>query len=244
VDAMQEELLQFKIQKVWILVDFPYGKKAIGTKLGPNRELRRNERGIVVRKSKMDVKSAFLYGTIDKEVYVSQPPGFIDPKFTKKVYKVVKALYGLHQAQRAWSWCDEFEALMKSRFQMSSMGELTFFLGSQVKQKKDGIFISQDKYVAEILKKFDFASMKTASTPIETQKSLTKDEEAADVDIWKRISDKRTKNQAKTDKTEHGMEKHGKDKVKSKPKSTPTKSKPRSHQVKENTTLGTKFAKS
>ncbi|GJT04920.1 ribonuclease H-like domain, reverse transcriptase, RNA-dependent DNA polymerase [Tanacetum coccineum] len=62
------------------------------------------------------------------------------------------------------SWCDEFEALMKSRFQMSSMGELTFFLGLQVKQKPDGIFISQDKYVAEILKKFDFASVKTAST--------------------------------------------------------------------------------
>ncbi|GJZ58218.1 putative ribonuclease H-like domain-containing protein [Tanacetum coccineum] len=81
------------------------------------------------------------------------------------------------------SWCDEFEALMKSRFQMSSMGELTFFLGLQVKQKLDGIFISQDKYVAEILKKFDFASVKTASTPIETQKPLVKDEEASDVDV-------------------------------------------------------------
>ncbi|GJR00990.1 caffeoylshikimate esterase-like protein [Tanacetum coccineum] len=122
--------------------------------------------------------------------------------------KVVKALYGLHQALRAWyatlstfleqsgyrrgtidktlfikkdkrdimlvqvyvddiifgstkkSWCDEFEALMKSRFQMSSMGERTFFLGLQVKQKEDGIFISQDKYVADILKKFDFMSVK------------------------------------------------------------------------------------
>ncbi|GKE92372.1 putative ribonuclease H-like domain-containing protein [Tanacetum coccineum] len=66
---------------------------------------------------------------------------------------------------------------------MSSMGELTFFLGLQVKQKEDGIFISQDKYVAEILKKFDFANVKTASTPVETQKPLTKDEEAADVDV-------------------------------------------------------------
>ncbi|GKG37015.1 hypothetical protein Tco_0447188, partial [Tanacetum coccineum] len=55
-------------------------------------------------------------------------------------------------------------------------------LGLQVKQKEDGIFLSQDKYVAEILKKFDFASVKTASTPIETQKPLIKDEEAADVD--------------------------------------------------------------
>ncbi|GJZ54824.1 hypothetical protein Tco_0610017 [Tanacetum coccineum] len=71
---------------------------------------------------------------------------------------------------------------MKSRFQMSSMGELTFSLGLQVKQKEDGIFISRDKYVVEILKKFDFASVKTVSTLIETQKSLTKDEEVADVD--------------------------------------------------------------
>ncbi|GJW04762.1 putative ribonuclease H-like domain-containing protein [Tanacetum coccineum] len=72
---------------------------------------------------------------------------------------------------------------VSSRFQMSSMGELTFFLGLQVKQKPDGIFISQDKYVAEILKKFDFANVKTASTPIETQKPLVKDEEASDVDV-------------------------------------------------------------
>ncbi|GKF39935.1 uncharacterized mitochondrial protein-like protein, partial [Tanacetum coccineum] len=66
---------------------------------------------------------------------------------------------------------------------MNSMGELPFFLGLQVKQKEYGIFISQDKYVAEILKKFDFVSVKTVSTPIETNKSLTKDEEAADVDV-------------------------------------------------------------
>nr|GEV15613.1 retrotransposon protein, putative, unclassified [Tanacetum cinerariifolium] len=164
----------------------------------------------------MDVKSVFLYGTIDKEVYLSQPPGFIDPKFSNKVYKVVKALYGLHQALRAWyatlytfleksgyrrgaihktlfikhdkkdimlkSWCDEFKELMKNRFQMSSMGELTFFLRLQVKQKEDGIFINQVKYVAEILKKFDFLNVETASTPIETQKPLVKDEEADDVD--------------------------------------------------------------
>ncbi|GKA04906.1 putative ribonuclease H-like domain-containing protein [Tanacetum coccineum] len=273
VDAMQEELLQFKIQKVWVLVDLPYGKKAIGTKWVYRNK--KDERGVVVRNKarlvaqghrqeegidydevfapvarleairiflafasymgfivyQMDVKSAFLYGKIDEEVYVSQPPGFLDPKYPQKVYKVVKALYGLHQAPRAWyatlstfllkngyrrgtidktlflkkdkhdiilvqvyvddiifgstkkSWCDEFEALMKSRFQMSSMGELTFFLGLQVKQKPDGIFISQDKYVAEILKKFDFANVKTASTPIETQKPLVKDEEASDVDV-------------------------------------------------------------
>ncbi|GJZ87818.1 hypothetical protein Tco_0659428 [Tanacetum coccineum] len=63
------------------------------------------------------------------------------------------------------------------------MGELTFFLGLQVKQKDDGIFISQDKYVADILKKFDFVIMKTTSTLIETNKALLKDEEAEDVDV-------------------------------------------------------------
>ncbi|GKA56477.1 putative ribonuclease H-like domain-containing protein [Tanacetum coccineum] len=157
---------------------------------------------------KMDVKSAFLYGKIDEEVYVSQPPGFY--RFLNILRQVLqrrgKALYGLNQSypepkdkndimlvqvyvddiifgSTKRSWCDEFEALMKSKFQMSSMGELTFFLGLQVKQKEDGIFISQDKYVAEILKKFDFVSVKTASTPIETQKPLVKDEEASDVDV-------------------------------------------------------------
>ncbi|GKE95108.1 uncharacterized mitochondrial protein-like protein, partial [Tanacetum coccineum] len=68
-------------------------------------------------------------------------------------------------------------------FQMSSMGELTFFLGLQVKQKEDGIFLSQDKYVTEILKKFGFTNVKTASTPMETQKPLLKDEDGEEVDV-------------------------------------------------------------
>ncbi|GJZ61866.1 uncharacterized mitochondrial protein-like protein, partial [Tanacetum coccineum] len=78
--------------------------------------------------------------------------------------------------------CNAFEKLMLEKFQMSSMGELTFFLGLQVQQKKDGIFISQDKYVDEILKKFGFTKVKTASTPIETQKPLLKDENGEEVD--------------------------------------------------------------
>ncbi|GJX80536.1 putative ribonuclease H-like domain-containing protein [Tanacetum coccineum] len=147
----------------------------------------------------IDVKSAFLYGKIDEEVYVSQPPGFLDPKMDTKEEPLTKTLFikkdkhdiilvqvyvdDIIFGSTKKSWCDEFEALMKSKFQMSSMGELTFFLGLQVKQKPDGIFISQDKYVAEILKKFDFANVKTASTPIETQKPLVKDEEANDVDV-------------------------------------------------------------
>ncbi|GKE20428.1 putative ribonuclease H-like domain-containing protein, partial [Tanacetum coccineum] len=155
----------------------------------------------------IDVKSAFLYGKIKEEVYVCQPPGFEDPDFPNRVYKVEKALYGLHQAPRSWyetlltymldngfqRWkidktlfikrhkgnillvrvyvddiifgltkkelFNAFEKLMHEKFQMSSMGELTFFLGLQVQQKKDGIFISQDKYVVEILKKFRFTEV-------------------------------------------------------------------------------------
>nr|GEU33865.1 retrovirus-related Pol polyprotein from transposon TNT 1-94 [Tanacetum cinerariifolium] len=178
----------------------------------------------------MDVKSAFLYGKIEKEVYVCQPPGFEDLNFLEKVYKVEKALYGLHQAPRTWyetlstylmdngfyrgqidktlfikrhkddillvqvyvddiigltkkELSAEFEKLMHDKFQMSSMGELSLFWGLQVQQKSDGIFVSQDKYVANILKKFEFSTVKTTSTPIEPNKALVKDAEAEDVDI-------------------------------------------------------------
>ncbi|GJQ91409.1 putative ribonuclease H-like domain-containing protein [Tanacetum coccineum] len=144
----------------------------------------------------MDVKSAFLYGKIEEEVYVCQPPGFEDLDFPDRVYKVEKALYGLHQAPRAWyetlstvaklklkELCNAFEKLMHEKFQMSSMVELTFFLGLQVQKKKDGIFISQDNYVVEILKKFGFMEVKTASTPMETENPLLKDEDGEEVDV-------------------------------------------------------------
>ncbi|GJU74854.1 uncharacterized mitochondrial protein-like protein [Tanacetum coccineum] len=78
--------------------------------------------------------------------------------------------------------CDEFEKLMKDKFQMSSMGELTFFLGLQVQQKQNGIFISQDKYVHKILKKFNYSDVKSASTPTDLEKPLVQDGDAADVD--------------------------------------------------------------
>ncbi|GJY30767.1 putative ribonuclease H-like domain-containing protein [Tanacetum coccineum] len=172
VQAMQEELLQFKLQQVWVLVDLPHGMKVIGTKWVYKNK--RDERGVVVRNKarlvaqshrqeegidydkvfspvarmeairlflafasfmgfivyQMDVKSAFLYGTIDEEVYVSQTPGFVDPDHPKKVYK----------------------------------------------------------YVADMLKKFDLRSVKTAITPMETNMALTKDEDGADVDVNTKVS--------------------------------------------------------
>ncbi|GJY98354.1 uncharacterized mitochondrial protein-like protein [Tanacetum coccineum] len=133
----------------------------------------------------MDVKSAFLYGKIEEEVYVCQPPGFEDPDFPNRVYKVEKALYGLHQALKAW-----YETLstylLDNGFQRGKIYKTLFIRrdkGLQVKQKEDGIFISQDKYVTEILKKFGFTDVKTASTPMETQKLLLKDEDGEEVDV-------------------------------------------------------------
>ncbi|GKC22982.1 putative ribonuclease H-like domain-containing protein, partial [Tanacetum coccineum] len=220
IEAMQEELLQFKLQEVWTLVDLPNGKKAIGTKwVFKNKK---DEKGIVIKNKArlvaqgytqeegtdyddMHVKSAFLFGKIEEEVYVCQPPGFEDPDFPNRVYKVENALYELHQAPRSWdkgdimlvqvyvddiifgstkkSLCTEFEKMMHKKFHMSFIGEFIFFLGLQVKQKKDGIFISQDKYVIKILKKFGFTNVKTASTPIKTQTLLLKDEDGEEVDV-------------------------------------------------------------
>nr|GEV88303.1 hypothetical protein [Tanacetum cinerariifolium] len=147
IKAMQEELLQFKIQKVWVLVDLPYGKRAIGTKwVYMNKK---DERGIV----KGDILLVQIY--VDDIIFVS----------TNK------------------DLCKSFEKLMKDKFQMSSMGELTFFLGLQVKQKKDGIFVSQDKYVAKILRKFGLTEGKSSCTPIDIEKPLLKDPDGEDVDV-------------------------------------------------------------
>ncbi|GJZ69320.1 retrovirus-related pol polyprotein from transposon TNT 1-94 [Tanacetum coccineum] len=196
---MQKELLQFKLQEVWTLVDFPNGKRAIGTKwVFKNKK---NKRGIVIRNKarlvaqgytqeegidydeffapvarieairlflayasfkdfvvyQIDVKSAFLYGKIEEEVYVCQPLGFEDPNFPDRVYKVEKSLYGLHQGPKAWhkgdillvqvyvddiifgstnkKLCIAFEKLIHEKFQMSSMGELIIFLGLQVESQ-------------------------------------------------------------------------------------------------------------
>nr|GEV07591.1 hypothetical protein [Tanacetum cinerariifolium] len=198
VEAMQEELLQFKIQNVWSLVYCPKGEEGIDYEevFAPVARIEAirlflayaSFMGFTVYQ--MYVKIAFLYA---------------------RVYKVEKAMYGLHQAPRAWygtlskylltnsfqsgtidqtlfirkhrgdfilvqvyvddiifgssnlQLCREFEALMHEKFQMSAMGELNFFLGLQVLQKKDGNFLSQDKYVGDILKKFGYSDIRGIS---------------------------------------------------------------------------------
>nr|GEW32146.1 hypothetical protein [Tanacetum cinerariifolium] len=152
----------------------------------------------------IDVKSAFLYGTIKEEVYVCQPLGFEDPDYPDKVYKVVKALYGLYQAPKAW-YETLASYLLENGFQRGKIDQ-TLFIKKQkrdillvqvyvddiifgstnkelLKKKDDGIFISQDKYIAEILRKFGLTDGKSASTPIDTEKPLLKDPDGEDVDV-------------------------------------------------------------
>nr|GEV30029.1 uncharacterized mitochondrial protein AtMg00810-like [Tanacetum cinerariifolium] len=154
-----------------------------------------------------------------------------DPEFPAKVYKVEKAMYGLHQAPRAWygtlskylltngfqrvtinqtlfirrqrgdfilvqvyldniifgssnpHLCREIEALMHEKFQISAMGELNFFLGLQVLKKEDGIFLSQKKYVRDILKKFRYLDVRSSNTPIDKENPWGKDKTRKDVDL-------------------------------------------------------------
>ncbi|GJS89951.1 putative ribonuclease H-like domain-containing protein [Tanacetum coccineum] len=223
VKAMQEELLQFRLQKVWVIVDLPKGKWAIGTKwIFRNKK---DKRGIVIRNKAILVAQGYTQeeGIYYEEVFTpvarieairlflayASFMGFMVYQMDIKIAllygqiedEVVKSIYGLHQAPRAWyetlakylldngfhrgkidhtlfikkqkgdillvhvcvndiifgstkkELCLEFEKLMHDKFQMSSIGELTFFLGLQVKQKEDGIFITQDKYMTDILKK-------------------------------------------------------------------------------------------
>nr|GEW03611.1 hypothetical protein [Tanacetum cinerariifolium] len=224
VEAMQEELLQFKIQNVLILVDCPKGVRPIGTKWVLKNK--KDKREIVIRNKARLVAQGHTQeeGINYEEVFA--PVARIEAirlflaydsfmRFTayqmdvkNRVYKVEKAMYGLHQAPRAWygtlskylltngfqrgtidqtlfirkyrgdfllvyvyvddiifglsnpQLCREFEALMHEKFQMSAMGELNFFLGLQVLQKKDGISLSQDKYVGDILKKFRYSDVR------------------------------------------------------------------------------------
>ncbi|GKA87711.1 retrovirus-related pol polyprotein from transposon TNT 1-94 [Tanacetum coccineum] len=181
----------------------------------------------------MDVKTAFLHGTLKEDVYVCQPEGFIDVDHPSHVYKLKKALYGLKQAPRAWydelskfllqnhffkgtidptlfirrfdddilvvqvyvddiifgstnpRYTQLFADLMKSRFKMSMMGEMTFFLGLQVNKSPCGSFINQSNYVLEILKKYGMETCDPIGTPMEIKDKIDLDKNRIVVDATK-----------------------------------------------------------
>ncbi|KAI3754763.1 hypothetical protein L1987_54553 [Smallanthus sonchifolius] len=151
----------------------------------------------------LDVKSAFLYGKVKEEVYVCQPPGFEDPLNPNMVFKLDKALYdstlfikksgGDYLLVQIYvddiifvstneGLCKDFEGVMKSKFEMSAMGELLFFLGLQVNQKEDDFFIHQSKYVKDILSRFKMEDYTPYDTPIPVNHKLNSDPEGKDVD--------------------------------------------------------------
>nr|GEZ28667.1 hypothetical protein [Tanacetum cinerariifolium] len=185
VETIHEELLQFKLQKVWILVDLPKGKKAIDTKWVFRNK--KDKRGIMIKnKARLVAQGDTQEEGIDYDE-VFYPVARIKAirlflayaSFMRFMVYVDDIIFGSTKKEL----CTEFERLMKDKFQMSSIGELTFFLGLQVKQKEDGIFISHDKYVIEVLRKFNFLDVKYANTPMDTENTLVKDADGDDVDV-------------------------------------------------------------
>ena len=161
----------------------------------------------------MDVKSAFINGYLNEEVYVAQPKGFIDPIYPQHVYKLNEALYRLKQAPRAWQehltiylshkgfsrgsvdktlFINKSETymviaqiyvdIMQSEFKMSMVRELSYFLGLQIKQRKEEIFISQEKYANNIVKKFGLDKSQQKRTPAATHVKITKDSDGETID--------------------------------------------------------------
>nr|GEW30707.1 uncharacterized mitochondrial protein AtMg00810-like [Tanacetum cinerariifolium] len=155
IEAMQEELLQFKIQKAL------YG-------------LHQVPKAWYETLANYLLENGFHRGQIDQTLFIKKQKCNI---LWVQVY-VDDIIFGSTNKDL----CKDFVKLMKDKFQMSSMGELTFFLRLHVKQKPDGIFISQDKYVAEILRKFGLDG-KSASTLINTEKPLLKDPDGEDLDV-------------------------------------------------------------
>eukprot|EP00253_Pinus_taeda_P002650 PITA_02650 len=129
----------------------------------------------------MDVKSTFLNGDLQEEVYIEQPDRFMLGNDPKLVCRLRKALYGLKQTPRACneeSMSQNFALVMQKEFEMSLVGELTYFLGLQVQQNKDGIFLSQTKYLKQILKKYGMQDSKPACTPMVTGCSISANDES------------------------------------------------------------------
>nr|GEX33579.1 hypothetical protein [Tanacetum cinerariifolium] len=230
IESMQEELLQFKSLDEGIDFEESFAPVA-------RMEAIRIFLAYAAHKSfyvfQMDVKTAFLHGSLKKDVYVCQHEGFIDADHLSHVYKLKKALYGLKKAPKAWydellmfllqnhffkgtidptlfirrfqddilvvqvyvddiifgsthpRYIQLFFDLMKSRFEMSMIGEMTFFLGLQVNQSPCGIFINLSNYVFEILKKYGMESCDPVGTPMETKDKLDLDQKGTPVDATK-----------------------------------------------------------
>ncbi|GJX65614.1 putative ribonuclease H-like domain-containing protein [Tanacetum coccineum] len=190
IEAMQDKLLQFKLQKVYRNKKDERGivvrNKARLVALGYTQEDGIDYDEVFAPVARIEAIRLFLAYASFKDFVVYQMMQRVHFCMAKLKRKFMSAnlqddiIFGSTKKVL----CTEFEKLIHKKFQISSMEELTFFLRLQVTQKDDGIFISQDKYVDVILKKFGFSTMKTAITPMETSKPLLKDAKAEDVDVY------------------------------------------------------------
>eukprot|EP00253_Pinus_taeda_P032482 PITA_32482 len=132
----------------------------------------------------MDVKSAFLNGVLKEEVYIEQPLGYEKKDEEHKVCKLKKALYGFKQTPRAMMFIllKNFKTVMKEEFEMIDMGLLRYFLGIEVDKNKNGFFISQARYVNEVLGIFNMQECKAAITPTVMGLKLSKEDNNKDFD--------------------------------------------------------------
>nr|GEU29160.1 hypothetical protein [Tanacetum cinerariifolium] len=186
IEAMQEVLLQFKMQKVWVLVDLPHGKRAIGTKSVYKNK--KDKRGTVVRnKARLVVQGHTQEEGIDYEE-VFAPVARIK---AIRLFLAYASFMGfmVYQMDAPRAWYETLtNYLLENSFQRGKIDQTLFIKKHKgdilmVKQKKDGIFIIQDKYVAKILRKFGLTEGKSASTPIDIEKPLLKDPDGEDVDV-------------------------------------------------------------
>ncbi|GKE05317.1 retrovirus-related pol polyprotein from transposon TNT 1-94, partial [Tanacetum coccineum] len=205
IEAMQEELNEFKHLEVWELVPRP--NKVMVITLKWIYKVKLDELGGILKNKarleairiflafaahmnmviyQMDVKTAFLNGNLREEVYVSQLDGFVDPNKPNHVYKLKKALYGFKQAPRAWY--DMLSSFLISQdFSKGSM-DPTMFIHKKgkelllISQSPRGIFINQSKYALESLKKYGFDSCDPVDTPMVEKSKLDEDKEGKAVD--------------------------------------------------------------
>nr|GEY05804.1 hypothetical protein [Tanacetum cinerariifolium] len=204
--AMQDEIYEFDRLQVWELVPQPDCvmiltlKCIYKVKLDEYGDVLKNKARRNMHIYQMDVKTDFLNDELKEEVYVSQPEGFVDPDHPTHVYRLKKALYGLKQALghgmilcQDFFWttifpridpkaCDMFSNEMSSKFQMSMMGQMSFFLGLQVSQSPGGIFINQSKFALEILQKFRMDSCDSVDIPMVDRLKLDEDPSGIPVD--------------------------------------------------------------
>ncbi|KAJ7971537.1 Retrovirus-related Pol polyprotein from transposon TNT 1-94 [Quillaja saponaria] len=246
--AMDEEIIAIEKNDTWELANLPKDHKAIGVKwvykgidyeevFAPVARLETIRLLISFAAHKhwkiyqLDVKSAFLHGFLEEEVYVDQPEGYVIEGQEGKVLKLKKALYGLKQAPRAWNnridkyfqengfvrcpheyalyvkahengdvlfvflyvddlifignnpiMFEDFKKAMTCEFEMTDMGLMSYYLGFEVKQNDGGIFISQESYAKDVLKKFQMLDSNSVNTPMECGVKLSKHDVGEKVD--------------------------------------------------------------